>query len=736
MSQKNEPAASSPKAEKFHDPSAHLSYGPSSYGGSPYYGADGSSGDFHGVSFQRVLRIVFRQWKVIVLVALIGFALGFLSLRMTTPLYRAVSEIEMSVRRPRIVQSDAVYEERSRDDVIINTRFAKFRSPPMEDLVVKNYLTKYPHQDVSERLLRQTIRSSVSWSKDNKANIVRVSVVSSDPEFAARLANTLSVSAGELMIRENQALSDGAVKWLQGQVEEQRTNIDKVEAESSHVRQEVQLDALTQRKEALGASLVALSTEYSNQQNQLAKAQTQCDFLKKFQEKTPNLETLPEGLPRQQLLSELIARWRAADEAFRSAAGRYTELHPAYTEAETRLQSARNQLAAFTQTLTQTLDNQIRLLKQQNEQVKARMNAVETESLELEKKLVQGQQQLSRLDRKHVVADNAYKALLKRMEEARLAADETMAFTKVLREASVPGRPFSPDPVRKLALALLFGLAAGIALACLIELWVDEISAVSELEGMGLSIVGVIPQQKETSSRGDLAVVGLRDKFSSMFELFAGFTAMLTSDRFRDQTRVLLINSAIPGEGKTICACNLAVSAALNGARTLLIDCDLRRPQLSKIFNIGEEHPSLLEWLSDDTHQLKYEELINRGVHKNLDLITSRPLHGVNPAELMGRGHIQDLILWARKNYDRVIIDSPPFGLAGDVQILANEVDSVLLVSRIGLSRRGALKHAVKRLKEMDVAILGVIANDVTLNFCSKISGGYHYSQYVSYGKY
>ena len=85
----------------------------------------------------------------------------------------------------------------------------------------------------------------------------------------------------------------------------------------------------------------------------------------------------------------------------------------------------------------------------------------------------------------------------------------------------------------------------------------------------------------------------------------------------------------------------------------LLIDGDLRRPRLAKVFGIDKTHASLLEWLSNEDKTLDHAQLVCPGVHENLDIITSRPLKNINPAELMGRGHLEELIAWARKNYDQ-----------------------------------------------------------------------------------
>jgi capsular exopolysaccharide synthesis family protein len=189
----------------------------------------------------------------------------------------------------------------------------------------------------------------------------------------------------------------------------------------------------------------------------------------------------------------------------------------------------------------------------------------------------------------------------------------------------------------------------------------------------------------------------------------------------------------MPGEGKTVCACNLAISSALNGMRTLLIDGDLRRPQLNHIFSIDEKHPSLLEWLSKGGGGLTHGQLVTKDIIQNIDVISSRPLQEMNPAELLGRSQLSDLLRWARENYDRVIIDSPPLGPVGDAQVFANHVDSLIIISRIGKTRRRLMRFALARFQETEAPLLGCIVNDVPHSLAGLFSGAEGYSYAYGY---
>ena len=713
-----------------------------------YGGGRGGAGS-GGMDALKMVRILLQRWITVVLVMIMSGLVGILYTQVATPVYKAKSEVEMSVRRPKVINNDAVFEDSNltRDtDAIFNTRFAKFKSPAMEHLASNEYLKKYSQEVNSNgepRIGRYTLASSireVSWSKDQNANIVYVSCEGSDPKFAARLVNVLSHCAGLLMMQENQALSAEAVKWLISQVEEQRVSLEEVEGQLAEIRKELQLDSLEQRKAALGKSLISVSEEREVLISRLASRKTIYEFVLELKKSDQNLEMLPTGLPKEEQLQELIRGWRTADDQLLLMADRYTDIHPEYRKAAEKESRARARLEQFVELSSRAVENEIGLLEKQVTQMDQRIEAMKSEALELEERVLSGGQRLQRLERKRDAADNAYQGMLRRMEEARLSADENMAYTKVIREAAVPVRPVSPRKIRVLVAALFLGLLAGCGLAVLMELWMDKISSVNDLESLGLNVLGTIPSQNKVDSRGELATIGLRDNFNHLVEIFAGIHSLMTSDNFVEQTKVLLISSVMPGEGKTISSCNLAISSAFNGSRTLLIDGDLRRPQLANIFDIDEAHPSLFEWLSKGENTIEYGELVSSGVIGNLDIITSRPIREINPAELLGRGRLAELIEWASEHYDRIIIDSPPLGPVGDAQVLANLVDSVILVSRVGLTRRRALKFALSRFNEIGTPVFGCVANDVKHSLSGLFGGGegyaYGYSgSYKSYGR-
>ena len=203
------------------------------------------------------------------------------------------------------------------------------------------------------------------------------------------------------------------------------------------------------------------------------------------------------------------------------------------------------------------------------------------------------------------------------------------------------------------------------------------------------------------------------DPFSQYSESMAGLRNLLDSPRYHDVTKAILCMSTQPGEGKTCSSTNLAIAYAQSGQKTLLVDFDMRRPRLAGVFNREvETFPSLPHILARNDASL-FASLPQSTQVPNLDVVFSRASRAISPSVLMGTNIITDFFAWARANYDHIVIDSPPFGLVGDVIVLANLVDSVLLVATPDKTRFGPIQFASRRLTEVGARLLGVVVNNV-----------------------
>jgi capsular exopolysaccharide synthesis family protein len=190
--------------------------------------------------------------------------------------------------------------------------------------------------------------------------------------------------------------------------------------------------------------------------------------------------------------------------------------------------------------------------------------------------------------------------------------------------------------------------------------------------------------------------------------------------------RVILVTSAEPSEGKTLCAANLGVTMAQSGSRVAIIDCDMRRPKMHTVFQIDRNAGvSNIMTGARDLSEVVY----NNGI-PNLSVIPCGPIPP-NPSELLGSKRMADFIEELKGSYERVIIDSPPLTAVTDSAVLAQVCDGVVVVVRAGVTTRHAVQNAVSQLKSLNVRILGALLNGVSTR---RDSYYYQYYYYYYYG--
>jgi capsular exopolysaccharide synthesis family protein len=332
------------------------------------------------------------------------------------------------------------------------------------------------------------------------------------------------------------------------------------------------------------------------------------------------------------------------------------------------------------------------------------------------------------LERTRDASDTAYRGILGRIQEARMAADENTATVKIVERPSLPEKPIKPKPMRIMALAILLGLAGGLGLALVTDTLENHITGPQDLEaGMGIKVLAMVPHVAR-GLRRDIATASLHQRFSEITESFAGLRVMLDSTQYKDLSKVVLVASSVPEEGKTITSCNLAIASAKNGQRVLLIDFDLRRPRLVGIFPMPPGGQGLLDYLSSPDTNDSPAVLAYATECPNLTVIASRPVKGASPAELVGSRKVTDLLTWARTNFDRVILDAPPLGLVSDALVLSGLSDCVLVMARPEISRKRATFHTIHRFREAGVRLISAVINDVDFSKSTSYYG--HYQAY------
>jgi polysaccharide biosynthesis transport protein len=287
-----------------------------------------------------------------------------------------------------------------------------------------------------------------------------------------------------------------------------------------------------------------------------------------------------------------------------------------------------------------------------------------------------------------------YESVLKRMKETNVTKNVEDNNIRVIETPLVAASPAKPSKLKILALALLGGLVVGSGLVIGIDMTDRSIRSVNEVEEvLGLPVLTMVPRSKRRHL--DKEAVLTANPASHEAEAFRSLRTALSFLGHQKDSKAVLFTSANPGEGKTYCSLNCGAALAQLGLRTLLIDADLRRPNLTKALLAGSKAPGLSDCLTGNAALM---DCCRPTATENLFILGSGE-RSSNPAELLAAGDLTGLLKEAMLYFDRVVLDSAPINAVSDTQLIAKEIESVCLVIRAGRTPRRAVVRACSLLE-------------------------------------
>lgn len=704
--------------------------------GAPYAGdPPADAGPLNALDPLRLLHIARKKWLTLLLAVLFALGAAVFYLSTTTKIYQSRALIELSARRPRILnKQDALIEDPSaamQSEDTLNTQIEKFKSRTMLPHVVACYREKFPEEKISDQELIYRLQGGANFAMLRHTRLVMVTVQSSDPEFVAKACDAFAAGAEASARAENRLVSDSAVAWLEAQATAQKNKLEEADKDLLNARQQYKMDVLEGQRKTVQGSLLSFNDTLVQIESSIAMEQKLLDAFESLKLDPESAGQLPASIPQAAAVGTALDRWRAVSADRDALLSRYTPEHPAVEAQDKAVELYRDQaLEALNRAKTTAAAN-LALYREQAESLRKKKEEQLKLASDLERDILDGSMKIAALDRARSAADASYMGVLYRIQEARLSADENTATVKLVEGASRP-RQVQPRFMRVLFMSLLMGFLVGFGIAFLTETIEDHVVGTGDIEiGSGVKILGIIPHV-QTNDRKDIATASLSHRYGEMAEAFAGLRSVLDSAVYRDQTHVILVASSLPEEGKTTTCCNLASACALNGQKTLLIDFDLRRPRVAGIFPMPPGHRGLLEYLASEKTQP--QEIVYPSDCKKLSIIASRVTGTARPAELVGGTKVTHLLAWARTNFDRVLIDAPPLGIVSDALSLAGLADCVLVMARPATSRKRAVRHTIRRFQDVGVANIAVVMNDVDHSKFSSHAYGpyYHYQKYYS----
>jgi len=316
-----------------------------------------------------------------------------------------------------------------------------------------------------------------------------------------------------------------------------------------------------------------------------------------------------------------------------------------------------------------------------------------------------------------------------RLDQIQVDASVQSGSAQLVRPAITPTSPAEPNPMRTLALAIIVGLLLGLGAAFLADYLDVSVNSAEDLERAsgGLPVLGAVPQDNPPDNR-PIAISQPKDLAVEAYRGLRTSVQFITMDR---AIKVVQVTSALPGEGKTTTAANLAVLLVQAGKRVVLVDADLRKPRIHEVFVVdgGKGLTTALLGSEPEVVMQKVEVGDDR-----LTLITSGPIP-TNPSELVGSNRMRSLLSALRDEFDIIIVDAPPVLPVTDAVVLAGLTDIVIVVAKAHQTTDAQVRETVSTLARAGATLGGTVLNKVDLKK-SRYGYGYGYGRRYGAGRY
>jgi len=712
------------------------------------------------LDFARALRR--RKWLIPLCLCLMLGPVMYYN-HTTPPVYEAETiivfeenrEIVPAVGIPRNMYGRSIITNQIQE--IISRTLSEEVAGALPSWVIDGYLVPdgSPSMMDREMLAARHIRQQISAKPVRDADIISVKVRAGDPVAAATIANTVSQVLRERRLQVKREESSGLRQFVESQIEIVGQQLESVEHSLRDFKEANRVTYLDQESQEILRRMTEAEVLYNRAKAERMETDQRLDYvLRKIAEQRQ--EIVP-------AITDITSPWtQKLKEQLVDLEVQYTTLlvqdyppdHPqvvnlkqqiehtkeSLTEEMLKVAQGKNLIEPLSQ-IESFLEESV-MLGVDYHAFKARESAlgkiVESYDRKLES-LPEKEMQLAQLTRTKEVNNRTYMMLLERAEEARINEAAKISDIRIIDPAVPPESPVRPRKAVNIILGIVLGSAAGIGLAIFLESLDTSVKTSEDVEQViGLSTLGMIPaikgkrDEKDGETGASDQLVSLQGPKSAAAE---AYRSLRTNLQFADMDRplgTLLITSALPREGKTLTAANLGITIAQLGAKTLLIDADLRRPMLHRLFGRINE-PGLADVLieSVDMHSA-----IQKTEIPNLWLLPSGTILP-DPAELLASQKMKELLFLLKGEFHTIVFDTPPVIAVTDAALLSTEVDGVALVVQSGKTEEAAVRQAKELLQRVNARIFGVVLNNVQME---RIYGrhGYYYrysSYYTQQGK-
>ena len=558
------------------------------------------------------------------------------------------------------------------------------------------------------------------------SRLVDISFEAKDPVLATKITNTLAKAYIDQNLEIKLAAVQDAVKWLHNRVESERKKVEA--AELALLRYKEQHDIITDFssdvEQVTAQKLAELNTQVVEAESRRVEAETRYRQAIALEGSPDMLDSIPEVLNNElirQIKKMEVDLYKRTSELSK----KYGRKHPQMVAIESEMKTLNKRKNHEVNRVVNSLKNEYRVALAKENSLKAALATQKRETLDLNQKAVQ----FGVLKREAGSAKHMYELLMKRFKEASLTEDMRTGNIRVIDRAEVPEVPEKPNKKRNIILAIIVGLVMGTGLAFFFEYLDNTIKLPEDVkQHLKIPYLGPVPlieiEESENSEKDRTPeLVTLHLPKSTASESYRGIRTSILLSSSESAPQVIMVTSSGPREGKSITTSNLAITMAQSGSKVIIIDSDMRKPKIHRLFGVTRDLgiSNILAGNDDVREAIVHSKI------PNLDIVPCGPTPP-NPSELIGSDRMSNVLDVLRKHYTRIIIDSSPLTAVTDAVILSKFVDGVVVVIRAGEMAREVIRNGIDQLEAVGASILGAVLNGVEMGRDS-----YYYQYYYYY---
>lgn len=703
--------------------------------------------DHYDIDLRELFAVLKRRRNIILGTIALALLLAVLFLMLATPRYTGTTLLQVS-KGAHVVDFQSVVSGISGDEAAIQSELDILNSPDLAGRVVDamglvndkefgispSLFTRLfggkaeeEHPDADELEEQQERRQKTITNVLHNLNVTRnprsytlvLSFNSTSPEKAASIANSY---AEEYLLNQLQSKFDEtkrANQWL----------TEKLGALQKKLRQsELAVEAYRQQHNLLKADTGVTLTDkqLSDLNTQLILARAELAQAKaRMQGSDGDIHSSSEVL-NSPLIQSLKEQEAQVMRKRSDLSNRYGPRHPKMVNVNAELRDIRSKIQAETSKIKSSLSNEVEIARSKEKALEKSLKQLEGKAGSSNKASVQ----LDQLIRERDANKALYESFLNRFKETSQNQDLQQADARIISKASIPLKASFPKKALTLLVAFILGSGLGVVLAFLTEQLDNAFKSTEQLEKMTATpAIGMVP---ELPGKTDI-IEYTSTKLSSIYA--ESLRSVLTSLHFSNPDhppKVIMVTSTTPQEGKSSFSASLATLQAKSGMKVLLVDCDMKRPSISKVLGAQKIEKGLGEFLTGDASE---KDVVRLDKRSGLHFISSSP-NTVYSQDILNSQKMSDFLAHAAKKYDMVILDTPPVMAVSDALVLSSKVDAVLFMVRWDKTPRPLVKAAIKQLHSSHAKMAGTVLSRVNLEKHSRYGyadRGAYYGQYKEY---